>query len=201
LTKPAFLNVCAQISRQGQTDEALGAYLRDKVQSSYHASGTCKMGQDELSVVDPQCRVRGLEGLRVADASIMPIIPSCNLNCPTIMIGEKAADLMRQVLAAANQRARDWDGRMIFVYLPQSKRVNDAAGEALSGEPLSPYYQDVKAVVRELGIPIVDLVPLFETDPEPMSHFPYGLHGHYSEKGNAVVADTVLAMLGTVRAH
>ncbi len=79
---------------QVETDQELEAYLRDKVESSYHASGTCKMGRDGLSVVDSQCRVHGLEGLRVADASTMPIIPSCNLNCPTIMIGEKAADLI-----------------------------------------------------------------------------------------------------------
>ena len=47
-----------------------------------------------MSVVDPECRVHGVEGLRVADASIMPLITSCNLNCPTLMIGEKAADLI-----------------------------------------------------------------------------------------------------------
>ena len=77
-----------------ESDEALDAYVRDHVQSSYHPAGTCKMGRDPLAVVDPCCRVHGVEGLRVADASIMPAIPSCNLNCPTIMIGEKASDLI-----------------------------------------------------------------------------------------------------------
>ena len=52
------------------------------------------MGEDELSVVDPECRVYGVRGLRVADASIMPVIPSANLNCPTMMIGERAADMI-----------------------------------------------------------------------------------------------------------
>ena len=52
------------------------------------------MGRDPLAVVDPQCRVHGLIGLRVADASIMPNVPSCNINCPTMMIGEKAADII-----------------------------------------------------------------------------------------------------------
>lgn len=52
------------------------------------------MGRDPLAVVDPQCRVHGLSGLRVADASVMPAVPSCNINCPTMMIGEKAADMI-----------------------------------------------------------------------------------------------------------
>ena len=78
-----------------QTDVQLDVYIRDHMHSSYHACGTCKMGVDPMAVVDPQCRVHGIEGLRVADASIMPMIPSCNLNSPTMMIGEKASDLIR----------------------------------------------------------------------------------------------------------
>lgn len=77
-----------------QTDEQIANWLRATCHSSYHPCGTCKMGTDELSVVDPQCRVRGIDNLRVADASIMPVIPSANLNCPTMMIGEKAADMI-----------------------------------------------------------------------------------------------------------
>ena len=76
------------------SDRDLDAFIRRNVVSSYHPCGTCRMGQDPMSVVDPECRVHGVEGLRVADASIMPLITSCNLNCPTLMIGEKAADLI-----------------------------------------------------------------------------------------------------------
>ncbi|MES0880835.1 choline dehydrogenase [Roseibium sp. SCP14] len=89
---------------QVQSDAEIEAWLRDNCHSSYHPSGTCKLGTDALSVVDPQCRVHGIENLRVADASIMPIIPSANLNCPTMMIGEKTADMVlgKPPLPAAN---------------------------------------------------------------------------------------------------
>ncbi len=75
-------------------DREMDAYLKDHLQSSYHPAGTCRMGQDDSSVVGPGCRVHGLEGLYVADASVMPTLPACNLNAPTMMIGEKAADLI-----------------------------------------------------------------------------------------------------------
>ncbi|MDF3307377.1 GMC family oxidoreductase N-terminal domain-containing protein [Rhodococcus sp. T2V] len=68
--------------------------IHDGVSSFFHLSGTCRMGADATAVVDPQLRVRGVEGLRVADASIMPSIVSCNTNAATVMIGEKAADLL-----------------------------------------------------------------------------------------------------------
>ncbi|GBF03977.1 GMC oxidoreductase [Deinococcus aerius] len=77
------------------TDRAgLEAYIREQAMTIYHPVGTCKMGHDELAVVDDELRVRGLEGLWVADASVMPVIPRGNTNAPTIMIGEKAADLI-----------------------------------------------------------------------------------------------------------
>jgi choline dehydrogenase len=77
-----------------QSDEELDEFLRDAVESAYHPSCTCKMGSDEMSVVDGQCKVRGLSGLRIVDSSIMPSIVSGNLNAPTIMIAEKAADII-----------------------------------------------------------------------------------------------------------
>lgn len=77
------------------SDEALGEFVRRNVTLMHHAVGTCKMGQDALAVVDERLRVHGIEGLRVADASIMPTIPGGNTNAPAIMIGEKASDLIR----------------------------------------------------------------------------------------------------------
>lgn len=70
------------------------AFARQAAGTYHHQVGTCKMGTDDLSVVDPQLRVRGVEGLRVADASIIPFVPSGNTNAPAIMIGEKAAELI-----------------------------------------------------------------------------------------------------------
>ena len=78
------------------SDEAISAYIRQAANTFWHPVGTCKMGNDSLAVVDAQLRVRGIEGLRVVDASIMPTIPSGNTNAPTIMIGEKAADLIKE---------------------------------------------------------------------------------------------------------
>ena len=76
------------------SDDALDAFIRARAESAYHPCGTCKMGQpdDSLAVVDPQTRVIGFDGLHVADASIMPQITNGNLNGPTLMLAEKAAD-------------------------------------------------------------------------------------------------------------
>ena len=80
--------------RQYQSDEELLEAARQYSQTIYHPTSTCKMGQDDLAVVDSRLRVHGIERLRIADASIMPEIVSGNTNAPTIMIGEKAADMI-----------------------------------------------------------------------------------------------------------
>ncbi|MDO9379288.1 MAG: GMC family oxidoreductase N-terminal domain-containing protein [Nocardioidaceae bacterium] len=85
-------------------------HVRQTTQTLYHPVGTCAMGSGEQSVVDPELRVRGVEGLRVADASVMPVVPRGNTNAPTIMIGEKAADLLRG-RAAPRPRSTPKDAR------------------------------------------------------------------------------------------
>lgn len=79
-----------------QSDEQIIERLREGVSHVYHPVGTCKMGQDDMAVVDERLRVHGIENLRVADASIMPTIVTGNTNAPCIMIGEKAADMILQ---------------------------------------------------------------------------------------------------------
>jgi choline dehydrogenase-like flavoprotein len=90
---------------QADTDAALMAYARGYATTVFHPCGTCKMGGDARAVVDARLRVHGIAGLRVADASIMPTITSGNTNAPTIMIGEKAADMIREDARAATARA------------------------------------------------------------------------------------------------
>lgn len=90
-----------------QSDEDLNGFIREHVESAYHPCGTCRMGakDDAMAVVDPECRVIGVDGLRVADSSIFPQITNGNLNAPSIMVGEKASDhiLGKTPLPAANQ--------------------------------------------------------------------------------------------------
>ncbi|MGH8373748.1 MAG: GMC oxidoreductase, partial [Pseudomonas sp.] len=95
---------------QAQSDEALDAWARQVTETGYHASGTCKMGlaDDAEAVVDPQLRVHGLDGIRVVDASIMPVIVSGNTNAPTVMIAEKASDLIRGLPALPAIDAPVW---------------------------------------------------------------------------------------------
>ena len=92
-----------------KSDDEIDGFIREHAESAYHPCGTCKMGRvdDPMAVVDPECRVIGVEGLRVADSSIFPRITNGNLNGPSIMTGEKASDhiLGRTPLPAANDPA------------------------------------------------------------------------------------------------
>jgi choline dehydrogenase len=76
------------------TTDAVRQYVRETAITYHHQVGTCKMGTDPAAVVDPRLRVHGLEGLRVADASVMPSVTTGNTNAPSIMIGERAADFL-----------------------------------------------------------------------------------------------------------
>ena len=85
------------------SDEALDAFIRRSCSVTQHPVGTCKMGHDDMAVVDPLLKVHGVEGLRVADASIMPTVPGANTNASAIMIGEKASDLVRGLRLPAEE--------------------------------------------------------------------------------------------------
>ncbi|HEY3786999.1 MAG TPA: choline dehydrogenase [Steroidobacteraceae bacterium] len=107
-----------QPGAQVETDEQIDAFVRDHVESAYHPSCTCRMGaaEDSMAVVNSELAVRGLSGLRVVDSSIMPSITTGNLNAPTIMLAEKAADhiLERPLLAPSDAPyyvAPDWEQR------------------------------------------------------------------------------------------
>jgi choline dehydrogenase len=99
--QPALLRYCAQAEQlpASSSKEDMRAYVRRHAQTLYHPVGTCAMGPDEDAVLDPDLRVRGIESLRVVDASVMPTVPRGNTNAPTIAIAERAADLIRGVEA------------------------------------------------------------------------------------------------------
>ena len=88
-----------------QTDEEILDWVRNTAETTYHPVGTCKMGNDPMAVVDPELRVHGIEGLRVADASTMPTLTSGNTNAPCIMIGEKCAAMVLEAADPARKAA------------------------------------------------------------------------------------------------
>jgi choline dehydrogenase len=99
LAQPAFADYRAEELFPGQSvhsDAEIEAFIREKAESIYHPVGTCKMGAstDRDAVVDSHCRVNGVSGLRVVDASVMPRLIGGNTNAPTIMIAERVADLI-----------------------------------------------------------------------------------------------------------
>lgn len=93
-----------------QGDDALDGFIRDHAESAYHPCGTARMGRadDPMAVVDPECRVIGVDGLRVADSSIFPRITNGNLNAPSILVGEKAADHLLELPALARVNDAPW---------------------------------------------------------------------------------------------
>ncbi|WP_419913294.1 choline dehydrogenase [Hoeflea sp.] len=93
-----------------QSDDELDAFISEHVESAYHPCGTCRMGRadDPMSVVDPQCRVIGVDRLRVADSSIFPTITNGNLNAPSIMVGEKASDHILDVQPLPRSNLQPW---------------------------------------------------------------------------------------------
>ncbi len=102
LTQPALSHYGGQFLapvNEDSSDDDLAAHLRANCDTIYHPVGTCRMGDGALDVVDDQLRVHGVHGLRVADASIMPRLVGGNTNAPTVMIAEKASDLMRGLSA------------------------------------------------------------------------------------------------------
>jgi choline dehydrogenase len=107
-----LLDICAQSAMApyadtpfntpaGDSDEALRAHVARTTFAIYHPCGTCRMGEDAAAVVDEQLRVNGLQGLRVVDASVMPVVPRGNTNAPTIAVAERAADVIRHGRALA----------------------------------------------------------------------------------------------------
>ncbi|WEX07772.1 choline dehydrogenase [Chelativorans sp. AA-79] len=110
-SQPVFEPYCDHEISPGdhvRSDAALDDFIREHVESAYHPCGTCRMGarEDPMSVIDPELRVIGVEGLRVADSSVFPRITNGNLNAPSIMVGEKAADhiLDKPLLPPSNQQ-------------------------------------------------------------------------------------------------
>lgn len=104
--QPALKPYCVEPTNtpENESDDALRAHVARTTYALYHPVGTCRMGADADAVVDERLRVRGVEGLRVVDASVMPVVPRGNTNAPTIAIAERAADLIRENVAVEQPR-------------------------------------------------------------------------------------------------
>ena len=101
------------------TDEGLDAYIRETGYTVHHPVGTCRMGSDAGAVVDPELRFNGIEGLRIADASVMPSIIGGNTNAPCVMIGERAADF---ILGKPALPAAELPPESVARYKPKPRR-------------------------------------------------------------------------------
>jgi choline dehydrogenase len=108
------------------SDAELDAFVRAKAETAYHPSCSCKMGYDDMAVVDGEGRVHGMQGLRVVDASIMPQITTGNLNAPTIMLAEKIADRIRGI------EALDKANAPYYVAGRTGRRTNASAAKTAS---------------------------------------------------------------------
>jgi choline dehydrogenase-like flavoprotein len=104
-----------EMSANAKSDEEIKTFIRQTSDTIYHPVGSCKMGTDTMAVVDPELRVHGLQGLRVIDASVMPTLIGGNTNAPTIMIAEKAADLIRGYGKTLDQLSQQTVGETVAV--------------------------------------------------------------------------------------
>ena len=98
ITQPAFDRFRGEEIAPGsdvRNDDEIDAWVRETMESTYHPCGTCRMGEDGMAVVDSELKVRGIDGLRVIDSSVFPSEPNANLNAPTIMLAERASDIVR----------------------------------------------------------------------------------------------------------
>jgi choline dehydrogenase-like flavoprotein len=107
------------------TDDDIRAFVRRHAGTIYHPVGTCKMGHDPMAVVDDELRVHGLQGLRVVDASIMPLLVGGNTNAPTVMIAEKASDFIKRARAGqAAEPVRAIESRSAMTPAPVAEPVS-----------------------------------------------------------------------------
>ena len=105
-----YCGVEIQPGRSVKTDDDIDSWVRRNCESAYHPSCTCRIGLDEDSgaVLDSECRVKGLECLRVVDSSVFPVITNGNINAPTIMVAERVADMIKGIEISAQMKEQVW---------------------------------------------------------------------------------------------